>query len=135
MIAISIGDPGGIGPEVTAKAVTAELPLDDARYAIVGDHPLVGGLKSDRVRILPVEGALPCVKAGAEMCLRGEAKALVTAPLSKEAVIAGGHKDFVGQTEYLSALAGTSKTAMMLLGVDDRGRWLRVVLVTTHLPL
>ena len=135
MIAISIGDPAGIGPEVTAKALAAELPLDDTRYVIIGDHPLVRGLKNDRVRIVPVEGALPCVKAGAEMCLRGETKALVTAPLSKEAVIGAGQKDFVGQTEYLSALAGTTRTAMMLLGSDDRGRWLRVVLATTHLPL
>jgi 4-hydroxythreonine-4-phosphate dehydrogenase len=135
VIAISIGDPAGIGPEVTAKALAAELSLDDTHYIIVGDHPLVRGLKSDRVRIVSVEGALPCVKAGAEMCLRGETKALVTAPLSKEAVIRAGHKDFVGQTEYLSALAGTTRTAMMLLGADDRGRWLRVVLATTHVPL
>jgi 4-phospho-D-threonate 3-dehydrogenase / 4-phospho-D-erythronate 3-dehydrogenase len=135
VIAIAIGDPAGIGPEVTAKALQSELPADDARYTIFGDHPLVREFKSDRVRIVPVEGALPCVKAGAEMCLRGDAKALVTAPLSKEAVIRAGHKDFVGQTEYLSALSGTTKTAMMLLGADDRGRWLRVVLATTHLPL
>ncbi|HKQ36643.1 MAG TPA: 4-hydroxythreonine-4-phosphate dehydrogenase PdxA [Verrucomicrobiae bacterium] len=135
MIAIAIGDPAGIGPEVTAKALAAELPRDTTRYIIVGDHPLVRAFKSERVRIAPIEGALACVKAGADMCLRGEAKGLVTAPLSKEAVIRAGHKDFVGQTEYLSGLAGTSKTAMMLLGADDRGRWLRVVLATTHLPL
>ena len=135
MIAIAIGDPAGIGPEVTAKALAAELHLDHTRYVIVGNHPLVRGLQGDRVRIVPIEGALPCVKAGAEMCLRGEAKALVTAPLSKENVIRAGQKDFVGQTEFLSALAGTARTAMMLLGADDRGRWLRVVLATTHLPL
>src|SRR6185436_7867207 len=45
-------------------------------------------------------------------------------------------KDFVGQTEYLSKLAGASRTAMMLLGADEGGgRWLRVALATTHLPL
>jgi 4-hydroxythreonine-4-phosphate dehydrogenase len=42
---------------------------------------------------------------------------------------------FVGQTEFLSELAGASRTVMMLLGHDDRERWLRVALVTTHLPL
>jgi 4-hydroxythreonine-4-phosphate dehydrogenase len=135
VIALAIGDPAGIGPEITAKALAVELPQDDAPYVIIGDHPLVRGLKGGRVRIVPIEGALPCVKAGAEMCLRGEAKALVTAPLSKENVIRAGQKDFVGQTEFLSALAGTDQTAMMLLGADDRGRWLRVVLATTHLPL
>jgi len=136
VIAISIGDPKGIGPEVTAKALTAELPLDGNRYTIIGDHPLVQPLKSERVRILPVKGAWECVKAGAEMCLRREAKALVTAPVSKEAIIQEGHTAFVGQTEFLSELAGvTGKSAMMLLGADDRGRWLRVVLATTHLAL
>ena len=142
MIAITIGDPSGIGPEVTAKALGAELPRDDTHYVIIGDHPLVRELKSDRVRLFsPDGGAVPALaamtylKAGAEMCLRGEAKALVTAPVSKEAIIRAGFKDFVGQTEYLSALAGTMKTAMMLLGADDRGRWLRVALATTHLPI
>ena len=120
---------------MTAKALAAELPLDDTRYTIVGDHPLIQPLKSERVQIAPVKGAWECVKAGAEMCLRGEANALVTAPVSKEAIIQAGHKDFVGQTELLSELASTNKTAMMLLGADDRGRWLRVVLATTHLPL
>jgi 4-hydroxythreonine-4-phosphate dehydrogenase len=59
---------------------------------------------------------------------------LVTAPVNKEAIIKLG-KPFIGQTEYLSELAGADRTAMMLLGADDRGRWLRVALVTTHLPL
>jgi 4-hydroxythreonine-4-phosphate dehydrogenase len=44
-------------------------------------------------------------------------------------------KGFVGQTEFLSSIAGRDDTIMMLLGEDDRGRWLRVALATTHLPL
>ena len=47
---------------------------------------------------------------------------------------AAGHA-FVGQTEFLSQLAGAERTAMMLLGEDDRGRWLRVALVTTHVSI
>jgi 4-hydroxythreonine-4-phosphate dehydrogenase len=66
--------------------------------------------------------------------MSGELRALVTAPVNKEAILRAGHS-FVGQTEYLSDLAGTSRTAMMLLGDDAQGRPLRVVLVTTHLPL
>ena len=142
MIAIALGDPAGIGPEVTAKALAAELPRDGTEYVILGDHPLVRPLQSERVRLIappgatiPAEAAMACLKAGAELCVRGEAKALVTAPVSKEAIIRAGYKDFVGQTEYLSALAGTTRTAMMLLGADDRGRWLRVALATTHVPL
>jgi len=78
--------------------------------------------------------ALAWLTEGAHLCLRHEVDALVTAPLSKEAVLRTG-QPFIGQTEFLSELAGTQQTAMMLLGHDDRGRWLRVALATTHLPL
>jgi 4-hydroxythreonine-4-phosphate dehydrogenase len=79
--------------------------------------------------------ALAWLRHGAELCLRGEAGALVTAPVNKESIIRSGAKDFVGQTEWLSTLAGAQRTAMMLLGCDDRGRWLRVALATTHVPI
>jgi 4-hydroxythreonine-4-phosphate dehydrogenase len=78
--------------------------------------------------------AMAWLKESAERCLRGELAAMVTAPVNKEAIIRAGHK-FVGQTEYLSELAGTNQTAMMLLGHDEQNRWLRVVLATTHVPL
>lgn len=78
--------------------------------------------------------ALAWLKDGAERCLRDELDALVTAPVNKQAIVRSGHA-FIGQTEFLSEIAGTSRTVMMLLGQDDRGRWLRVALATTHLPL
>jgi 4-hydroxythreonine-4-phosphate dehydrogenase len=78
--------------------------------------------------------AVAWVRDGAERCLREELDALVTAPVNKEAIVRSGQA-FVGQTEMLSQLAGTDRTAMMLLGQDERGRWLRVALATTHLPL
>jgi 4-hydroxythreonine-4-phosphate dehydrogenase len=78
--------------------------------------------------------AVAWVRQGAELCLRGELDALVTAPVNKEAIVRSG-LPFVGQTELLSEIGGTRRTAMMLLGQDDRGRWLRVALATTHLPL
>lgn len=65
---------------------------------------------------------------------RGELEAIVTAPVSKATIIRAG-VPFVGQTEFLSRCAGTDRTVMMLLGQDDRGRWLRVALATTHVPL
>jgi 4-hydroxythreonine-4-phosphate dehydrogenase len=71
---------------------------------------------------------------GAKRCLRGELDALVTAPVNKEAIIRAGHK-FIGQTEFLSDLADTKRTAMMLLGTDTHGRWLRVVLATVHISI
>jgi 4-hydroxythreonine-4-phosphate dehydrogenase len=78
--------------------------------------------------------AVAWLEEGARKCLAGELDALVTAPVNKAAIIHTG-KPFIGQTELLSQLAGTDQTAMMLLGQDDRSRWLRVVLATTHLPI
>jgi 4-hydroxythreonine-4-phosphate dehydrogenase len=78
--------------------------------------------------------AVAWVRDGAERCLRGELDGLVTAPVNKEAIVRAG-VPFIGQTELLSQMAGAERTAMMLLGHDDRGRWLRVALATTHLPL
>ena len=78
--------------------------------------------------------ALAWLTDGAQRCLRGELDALVTAPVNKAAILRTG-ASFVGQTEFLSQLAGTERTIMMLLGDDGRGHWLRVALATTHLPL
>ena len=80
------------------------------------------------------KAAVDWVREGAQRCLRGELHALVTAPVNKEAIVRAGI-NFMGQTELLSDLADTKRTAMMLLGTDDHGRWLRVALATTHIPL
>jgi 4-phospho-D-threonate 3-dehydrogenase / 4-phospho-D-erythronate 3-dehydrogenase len=99
-------------------------------------QPLSDPLPADLMEGSPAaaRAAIAWVRDGAERCLRGQLDALVTAPVNKEAIVRSG-LGFVGQTELLSQLAGTSRTAMMLLGQDDRGRWLRVALATTHLPL
>jgi 4-hydroxythreonine-4-phosphate dehydrogenase len=79
-------------------------------------------------------GAVAWLKEAAERCLRGDLAAMVTAPVNKESISRLGQL-FTGQTEFLSDLARAKRTAMMLLGEDDRGRWLRVALVTTHVPI
>jgi 4-hydroxythreonine-4-phosphate dehydrogenase len=83
---------------------------------------------------LAANAAIAALREGGQRCLRGELDAIVTAPVNKESIIRAGHK-FVGQTEYLSELAGTQRTAMMLLGTDERGRWLRVALATVHISI
>jgi 4-hydroxythreonine-4-phosphate dehydrogenase len=164
-IGICIGDVTGIGPEVTLKALATEraearflllgdlahletlakqlgidLPLEagsgekPGRFAVY--NPLPDPLPQklapgDRVA---AKAAMAWLKAGAELCLRNEIDALVTAPVNKEAIIRAGFS-FIGQTELLSGIAGNDATVMMLLGQDDRGRWLRVALATTHLAL
>ena len=177
MLAIALGDPTGIGPEVALKAIAAELPRDAQRYLLIGECELIRDLNARlglalpivefgdqtlRVTIVnpgapvsdPARSALPatqagpeagapeaarfalaCLRFGAQSCLQGKASALVTAPVNKEAIIRSGETSFVGQTELLSEMAGTKRTAMMLLGADDRDRWLRVALATIHVPI
>ena len=83
---------------------------------------------------IAADAAISSLRDGGERCLRGELDALVTAPVNKQSIIRAGHK-FVGQTEFLSELANAKRTAMMLLGTDERGRWLRVALATVHIAL
>ncbi len=118
-----------------------KLPLrdagaDDSAGRIFLCHPLPDKLPAELLAGSPAaaRAAVAWVKEGAERCLRHELDALVTAPVNKQAIVRAGHA-FIGQTEFLSELAGTDRTAMMLLGHDDRGRWLRVALATTHVPL
>jgi 4-hydroxythreonine-4-phosphate dehydrogenase len=99
-------------------------------------NPLSESLSPDLVAGSPAaaRAAVAWLKEAAERCLRHELDAMVTAPVSKENIIRAGHA-FVGQTEFLSEIAGTDRTVMMLLGHDERERWLRVALATTHVPL
>jgi 4-hydroxythreonine-4-phosphate dehydrogenase len=83
---------------------------------------------------LAASASVAWLRDGGQRCLRGELDALVTAPVNKKSILDAGHK-FVGQTEFLSELAGTKRTAMMLLGTDERGRWLRVALATVHIAI
>ena len=83
---------------------------------------------------LAANAAVAALRDGGQRCLRGELDALITAPVNKASIIRAGH-NFVGQTEFLSELAGTKRTAMMLLGTDERGRWLRVALATVHVSI
>jgi 4-hydroxythreonine-4-phosphate dehydrogenase len=85
--------------------------------------------------LLAAKAAVSFLRDGAERCLRGELDALVTAPVNKKAIVDAGHKTFVGQTEFLSEIAGAKRTAMMLLGHDEKKRWLRVALATIHISL
>ncbi|ACL67808.1 4-hydroxythreonine-4-phosphate dehydrogenase [Anaeromyxobacter dehalogenans 2CP-1] len=155
-IAISLGDPSGVGPEVTAGALRAlrgELvPL------VFGDRRVLsralGGLGLPVVEPgapLPPGGALvattalpaaqlrpgrPAPEAGAAQLAyvaaafravrEGAAAALCTAPVSK-AQVARALPGFVGHTEWLEAACGARRSVMMLAG--DR---LRIALVTNH---
>jgi 4-phospho-D-threonate 3-dehydrogenase / 4-phospho-D-erythronate 3-dehydrogenase len=118
-----------------------DLPLekfsnynDNGRFFIT--DPSTGPLPENLPAGSPfaAKAAVSYIRDGAERCLRGELDALVTAPVNKESIIRAGQK-FIGQTEFLSEIAGARRTAMMLLGTDERGRWLRVALATVHIAI
>ena len=99
-------------------------------------NPLASPLPADLPEGSPLaaHAAIAALHDGGQRCLRGELDALVTAPVNKQSIIRAGHK-FIGQTEFLSGLSNAPRTAMMLLGTDERGRWLRVALATVHIAL
>lgn len=75
--------------------------------------------------------AMRSIEAAAQCCLRGEADAMVTAPINKEAIHLAGYA-FQGHTDFLAHLCGVKDELMLL--VDEKEK-LRVALVTVHLPL
>ena len=78
--------------------------------------------------------AYESLKRAADHSASGDLDGVVTAPVNKEAILRAGIP-FVGQTEVVTEAAGSPPTGMMLLGTDDQGRWLRVLLATVHIPL
>jgi len=75
------------------------------------------------------QAALEYIYQAAELAIKGEVSAIVTAPVNKGAINRAGFR-FSGHTEFLAGLCKVKKFAMMLIG----GGW-RVILVTRHLPL
>jgi 4-hydroxythreonine-4-phosphate dehydrogenase len=137
---VLIGDSGAVRRICGLMGLESDLPpwlgadSEPARVYSLPVHPetLPGNLPAGHR--LAALSALAALEEGTRRCLSGEFDGLVTAPVSKEAILRAGIP-FVGQTEFLAELSGTRRFAMMLLGHDDRGRWLRVSLATTHLPL
>ena len=152
-----MGDPAGVGPEIILKALSDEQTLALGRWIVVGDRWVLDEtarslgipyLRQDdalsvrdlgilkREELVPGQVSAACgraaveyVRLATELCLSGEADAMVTAPLNKEAVVMSG-RPFSGHTEYIAELCGVTDSRMLL--ASER---LRVVHVTTHVPL
>ena len=134
-----------IGDENNARQLNSSLGLNlplgkFSSYGAPGKFFITNPLTEPLPEKLPAgsplaaNAAILSLRDGGERCLHGELDALVTAPVNKESIIRAGHK-FIGQTEFLSELADTKRTAMMLLGTDEHGRWLRVALATVHISI
>ena len=148
VIAVTSGEPAGIGPELCLALTEREFP---ARLIVLGDRQLIEerarlvGRGAAGLEILHIPLAAPSLPGRLDVrnagyvlalldralagCVSGEYAALVTGPLHK-GVINDAGIPFTGHTEYLADKTGTPRVVMMLAGAG-----LRVALATTHLPL
>lgn len=132
-VAISLGDPKGIGPEVTAKALSAKSY--PASVIIYGNRSSfeeacrIYGLKPIFDDFNNFEKPIEALRSATLDILDKKLDLLVTAPLSKEAARAE-ERYFSGHTEFLANISAVKKATMMFVAGD-----LRVSLVTTHIPL
>ncbi|MEJ6402200.1 4-hydroxythreonine-4-phosphate dehydrogenase PdxA [Yoonia sp. 2307UL14-13] len=158
-IAISCGEPAGIGPEIAAAAWAAtrdDIPtlwIGDPRHLPDGTtfQPISDVADASKIcpHAMPVivrdfggpatpgiaqaahaQGVIDAIATGVKLTTRGEASALCTAPINKAALHDGAHFVYPGHTEYLAALAGVERVVMMLAC-----NALRVVPTTIHIPL
>ena len=142
-LAVTLGDPRGIGPEIVAAALAdarvaaaADLVVVGPRGTVVDVHEAIGEWGVSATAADAGHCAGRAVERAIEMAQRGEVHGIVTAPLDKHALLAGGY-DFPGHTELLAARTGRP-VAMMLAAVrpaPGTTNPLRVVLATTHVPL
>jgi 4-hydroxythreonine-4-phosphate dehydrogenase len=146
-LAITLGDPAGIGAEIVFKAL-AEHPLPawlfGSRHWAAQSGPIppdvyfvdVGGagpLAFGQVRAEYGRVALDAIDAAIDAIERGDCSALVTAPIQKQAVAAAG-SPFPGHTELLAARAGLAHYGRDYAMYFDSPT-LRTVLLSVHLPL
>lgn len=139
-LGITLGDPRGIGPEIVGKALSdSRVEALGAFWQVIGPseagvpvHVDLGPWRpsGDAGRDLAAGGRMAglAVERATRLALDGTLDGMVTAPLDKAALKAGGY-DYPGHTEMLAALAGVPTTMML---ASDR---LRVVLATTHIAL
>lgn len=163
-IAITTGEPAGIGPEVSVSAAQAFLKEQpNAKITLLGNASLLAAATlnqlsfTERLTIqdIPLEANVIHGKLNADNahyvietlnqaidgCLQGQFDAMVTAPIQKSIINLAG-TPFTGHTEYLAQRCKTNHVVMMLCATLPKGflalkapRDLRVALATTHLPL
>jgi 4-hydroxythreonine-4-phosphate dehydrogenase len=151
-IAVTMGDPAGIGPEVCLKAIRDPRVLDACAPIVYGSAAVLeaaaeacgtalesrssvvdcagidaGDVKPGRTSAACGRAAAACIRAAVKAALDGEVEAVVTAPISKEAFGLAGIP-YPGHTEMLADLTGAWRYAMML--ASDR---IVVTLATIHM--
>lgn len=160
-LAVTLGDPAGIGPEVILKALAQTSITDYCDVKIVGSYsvleqtykslnfsssfdikqldileiPIEGEIVPGRGNIVSGAASFAYLEKAIALTLAGEFDAIVTGPISKACWQAAGHK-YPGQTELLAERAGIKKFAMLFVARSPHsGFLLRTLLATTHIPL
>jgi 4-hydroxythreonine-4-phosphate dehydrogenase len=127
-IAITVGDPAGIGPEIAQRAAADPRVLDVCEPIVYAPPPDLtfspGVLSAEAGR-----AAYDMILRATGDARRGEVEAMATAPINKEALRLAG-LPWNGHTDLLAHLTGAQSVAMMFY--SDA---LRVVLATVHLAL
>jgi 4-hydroxythreonine-4-phosphate dehydrogenase len=149
-VGITIGDPSGIGPAITLKAIKKLKGL--AEFVVIGDKWVfnqVSGLRSQvsgvnfidlsnvsrkdfsfgKIRPAYGKASIEYLDKALELIKKGQIESLVTCPISKEAINLAGFS-YSGHTEYFTECTQTKNTVMMLLN-----KQLKFSLVTRHIPL
>jgi 4-hydroxythreonine-4-phosphate dehydrogenase len=148
VIAVTSGEPAGIGPDICLALAGHAFParivvLGDARLLaerarqlgvstaglVIHDIPLKKSTLAGRLDAANAPYVLALLDAALAGCQSGEFAAMVTAPVHKGIINDAGIA-FTGHTEYLAEKTATPRVVMMLAGTG-----LRVALATTHLPL
>jgi 4-hydroxythreonine-4-phosphate dehydrogenase len=131
LIAVTSGDPSGIGPEIAVKAARDPRVVAACLPILYGPHTeeAIAPFPAGRISADAARAAYEAIVSATEDVLAGKVAAVVTAPIHKAAFAAAGYR-WRGHTDLLAHLCGSREVAMMFW--SER---LRVVLATVHIPL
>ncbi|MDO8536077.1 MAG: 4-hydroxythreonine-4-phosphate dehydrogenase PdxA [Candidatus Omnitrophota bacterium] len=148
-----MGDPAGIGPEVTVKALSDPRISKLAHFLVIGDFFVIDKARKilrvkPEISLLDLanvpstnfsfgiqkpafgKASMEYIDKAVDLIKSGEADALVTAPVNKSSIRSAGFKEFEGHTEYLADKTSSKEVAMMFVGEK-----LKITLVTRHIAL
>jgi 4-hydroxythreonine-4-phosphate dehydrogenase len=142
-LAVTLGDPRGIGPEVVTKAIRRLREQDEgAEFVLVGPDGFDPGLcryetvgEFDGSELSAGILSARAVERAVHLAGSGTVSGIVTGPIHKPALRAAGFMD-PGHTEMLQRLTGAGAVGMLMAAEETRlGPPLRVLLATTHVPM
>jgi len=131
VIAITVGDPGGIGPEIARKAAVSPRVIACCKPVVYGPwrDEALAAFEKGRATAEGGRAAYDAIATAVGDALARKVDAMATGPISKEGLAMAGHP-WKGHTDLLAHLTGAKRVAMMFWSPR-----LRVVLATVHIPL